>query len=286
MIRVSGAGFLAMMAVLAFSTPALARDLGASTRALGMGDAVHSLGMGLTGLYFNPATLNQEARYEVSSGYGYTQAGRAHGVHVGILDSQTNEQLGGAVAYTYGWSRSNGRSLDIHDVRAALCTILGQESWHIAIGAGFRYLKMTDTNLSVSGPTMDGGILLALQNLLFLGVSGQNLIPLSTTQAPRLLGIGLSTAPSIVRVGVDAVVDFESQDEVMVSPSAGVEVVIQNMLAVRTGFSWDRSLDQKRLGAGIGYMHTIFGLDVAYAHDLSHLSDWQVQGTLRFFIPQ
>ena len=273
-------GMLALLPALA-----MARDAGTSTRAFGMGDAVHALGMGLAGLYFNPATLVQQPMYEVNAGYGYQQLGGIHNVHASILDSQTNTRLAGAFGYTYGWSRKGGSDLNSHDIRAALASFVGEGDWRMAFGGGFRYVKVSDTGLSMSGPTMDAGILLAMQQMLFFGVSGQNLIAVSGKRVPRLLGIGVGTAYTFFRVGVDTVIDFETRDEATASPALGVEFVIQEMVAVRSGFTWDRVLGQKRLTGGIGYISKVVGLDVGYAHDLTHLSNWQLEASLRFFIP-
>lgn len=278
---------LAAGVVLALSWDAYAREPGASARALGVADAVHSIGFGTAGLYFNPATMSQIRQYAIDAGYGYDSTRGTHNAHVSIVDSQTNQDFGGGIGYTYFRSDRTPSEFQGHDVRAALCVRLGADSVSFGFGAGFRYLKVSGDLPSdrVSAPTLDLGALLGVSDRFFLGVAGQNLITFSSAHAPRLLGVGAGVSVSVVNVAASAVVDFESRPETVVSPSGGVEAVVFNAMALRAGFMWDRASEQKRVTGGLGYISQYVGVDVGYGHDVTDRDKWLVQSSIRVFLP-
>ena len=135
------------------------------------------------------------------------------------------------------------------------------------------------------GPTLDLGALLGVGDRFWVGVAGQNLISFSSVHAPRLLGVGTGLTIAPVNVGATAVVDFESRPETIVSPAGGVEVVLMNALALRTGFNWDRATDQKRMGGGLGYISQYVGVDLGYGHDVTGRDNWLIQASIRVFLP-
>ena len=285
--RVTLALLAATVLILVPGRSALGREAGASARALGLADAVQGLGFGTAGLYFNPAAMSQIRQYAIDAGYGYDATRGTHNAHVSVVDSQTNPDVGGGLGYTYFRSNREGHSFQGHDVRASLSARFGLESVSLAFGAGFRYLKVSGdlTQDKVSAPTLDLGALLGISDHFYLGVAGQNLITFSATHAPRLLGVGIGVSVSVVNIGGSAVVDFESKDHTIVSPSGGLEVVLANALALRSGFMWDRAMDQKRVTGGLGYISQYVGVDVGYGHDVSDRTRWVIQSSLRVFLP-
>lgn len=262
-----------------------ARTPGASSRALGMGDAVRALGLGTAGLYFNPACMSQMLQYAVDSGYGYQGLDRIHNFHVSISDSKTNPYVAGGVGYTYGQSQQTG--FKSHDVRVGLSTAFGDENLRAGVGAGYRYLRASDRNTFASTGALDVGAFLSYQGVLHIGVAGQNLISRSAKYAPKLFGFGFAITVKGVGIASDVVLDFDSRKSVTASPGFGFEYVVLGAVAVRAGFGWDRSQvpDKKRVTGGLGYISQYVGVDVGYAHDVRNKSDWIVESSIRIFLP-
>lgn len=299
--------FLSVLAVLVLSAPALARDDGASVRAAGMGEAVSSLGMGTAGLYYNPASMSQGMQYAIDVGYGYRSWANGHNAHVALVDSKTNPDLAGGSSYTYFYGTRNGHNVQKHDIRLAVSSFYKGSSFQIAYGGGFRYLKISgDEDDKFTG--FDLGLLFGISDLVWIGVSGNNLYWAKSPReqkkggtillggdsqgipyAPRSVTVGLGVVYSIMHLGVDVLMDLESKGPVTVMPKAGLELTLGQSFALRAGFFWDRvgdgTSDQKRITAGLGYVSEYVGVDVGYQHDVSHSSNWLIETSIRVFLP-
>lgn len=275
---------VAAVAVL-LPAAAFARDYGVSARATALGEAMTAIGMGVSGLNYNPAALAQGIQYSVNAGYGFDNVPGAHDFHVALADSQTNSTVAMGASYTLAKSTVSGASFLSHDVRAGLAAHFGGGGADVAIGGGFRYIKASGDVLSLSAPTIDLGLLLTVAQRFHLGVAGMNLVSVSGNYAPRLLNLGAGFSSSMVNVGVDVVFDFDSKGSMVVSPAAGLEFVAGGALAIRAGFTLDRVTDAKRVCGGIGYISQYVGADIGYSHDATSKEGWRIQGTLRVFLP-
>lgn len=320
---------ISVMALLAAPLAARAelpsRQVGASARALGMGDAVYALGLGTAGLYFNPACMSQFQQYAIDAGYGYQGPSASHNLHVSFVDSQTNPEFAMGAGYTLAMSRrkvnGNKEGFMIHDIRAGISTSVGTEGFQFSFGGTFRYLNMSGEDLSSpysesiragrdpSDPTVwnpgeldeferrkadprdmatfDLGILMNIQDLFYIGAVGQNLVTWSRHHAPRLLGIGIGFVWEMLDIGVGLEVDFDSRSKVQYNPSIGIEYVAGGVVPIRAGFAWDRVSypQQYRLGGGLGYISQYVGIDIGYAHDVAHSENWLIEASIRAFLP-
>jgi hypothetical protein len=305
--RVSGIfGIVAALALA--TTPALARENGAPARALGMGDAVRALGMGTSGLYFNPAGMAQTMSYAIDLGYGYKSFANGHNGHLSFVDSKTNQELAGGAGYSYSYADKGGMNTQTHDLRFAVASQFRSKSIQFCYGGGFRYMKVEQdasggiNDLNKWAPSMDLGVLVGFNDLFYIGVAAQNIITMQKVKgganllvrrpiAPRSVGIGLGINYSILHFGVDVDLDLESKgtNTVTPSPMAGLELTLAQMIALRAGFVWDRvgTFDhtQMRISAGLGYVSKYVGVDVGYAHDVTHVSDWMIESSFRVFLP-
>ena len=268
-------------------TPGEARTPGASARALGIGDAVRAIGLGTAGLYFNPACMSQVRQYAIDTGYGYQGEEGVHNYHASVVDSQTNPEVAAGFGYTYSQSNRTGVQRKGHDIRVALSGGFGDEALRFAVGAGFRYLRVSGQKAPVTMGSFDVGALLSVQGLFHVGVSGQNLVTRSTVHAPRLLGVGAAVSVSALQVSADVTVDFDSRPTTQASPAFGVEYVALGAVAIRAGFAWDRTAfpDQKRVTGGLGYVSQYVGVEVGYAHDVVHKENWLIESAVRVFLP-
>lgn len=299
--------FLSFLVVVVAALPALAREDGAPARALGMSDAVRTLGFGTSGLYFNPAAMSQGMQYAIDAGYGYRNWASRHNFHVSLVDSKTNPHVAGGVAYSYSRGTRDGTLTQTHDIRSGVSSSFRSKSVFFAYGGGFRYMKIsaknsknTRLNYDKWAPTLDVGVLLGVNDLFYIGVAGMNLIkmPVSKTlrttekgvpYAPRSVGVGVGIVYSILHFGVDVDIDLQSKDKATVSPMFGLELTLAQAIAVRAGFAWDRVgtivRDQKRISAGLGYVSKWVGVDVGYAHDVTRAENWVIESSIRVFLP-
>lgn len=272
--------------LVVLSTHIYARDPGLTPRALGLGDAVHAIGMGTSGLYFNPACMSQVTSYAIDVGYGYQGIGAIHDVHVSAVDSHlTNPELAGGVGYSHFRSEKTGAKVRGHDIRTALSSKVGKDRVIFAFGAGFRYLKVYSEEETLSAPTLDVGVLLMVLNQFYVGVSGQNLITMDRRWAPRRLGGGIGFRYNTIHLSSDIEVDFDSKEKVTVSPAAGIEFIALSSVALRAGYRWDRVYDNHLVSSGVGYISKYVGVDVGYAQDPKKKEDWIISGSVRVFLP-
>ena len=308
MPRVISPAFLAafLVAVLAAS-PALSREDGAPARALGMSDAVRSLGFGTSGLYFNPAAMSQSQSYAIDLGYGWRSWGKAHNGHISFVDSKTNPDVGGGAGYTYAYRKMGDVTTQTHDLRFAVSSQVRGKSVQFCYGGGFRYLKIersgpgTAYDMDKWAPTLDLGVLLGVNDFFFIGVAAQNMLKMPVAKSPRAqdrlpfgarsVGIGMGIQYSILHFGVDVDLDLQTRGEnkVTASPMVGLELTLAQSIALRAGFHWDRvsnlAHDQYRISAGLGYVSQYVGVDVGYAHDVMHSADYVIESSIRIFLP-
>lgn len=277
--------FFVIVLIAIQAKPTFSRDYGAPPRAMGLGDAVWALGMGTSGLYFNPATMGQITQYAIDAGYGYAQWSGTHDFHSALVDSQTNEMFPGGIGYTYFRSDRDGDSYEGHDVRAALAARFSFTDVTFSAGVTFRYLHVSGDIVNMNAATFDAGISLGISEHVFIGVVGQNLVHTPSRFTPRNLGIGLGLVWSPVGLMGGVALDFDSREEVLASPAGGIEVLAANMFAIRAGFVWERLLDQKRACVGLGFVSQYVGVDVGYTHDVTARDNWAVGASLRAFLP-
>ncbi|MBP7160953.1 hypothetical protein KBB45_06785 [Myxococcota bacterium] len=303
----NGVALIALVITVFMSFDAFARQDGAPARALGMSDAVRALGFGTAGLYFNPAAMSQAVQYAIDTGYGYRNWASRHNFHLSLVDSQTNPKLAGAMAYSYSRGKQDDSLTQTHDIRLALSSFVKGKNVFFAYGAGFRYMNVRVDNsknsrlsLNKWAPTLDVGLLLGINDIFYLGATGTNLIamPVAKTRvstergqayAPRAVGFGAGLVYSIVHFGVDIDLDLQSKEKPTVSPMVGLELTLARAIALRAGFVWDRvgdlKTDQKRVSAGLGYVSKWVGVDVGYAHDVTHAKNWVIESSIRVFLP-
>ncbi|MBP7126058.1 hypothetical protein KBD49_06810 [Myxococcota bacterium] len=298
---------LVLAILLAAALPARAREDGAPARALGMSDAVRSLGFGTAGLYFNPAAMSQVMSYSIDIGYGWRSWGGAHNAHLSFVDSKTNPDVAGGAGYTYAHRRKGDFTTQTHDLRFGVSSVVRGKGILFCYGGGFRYMKVerngpgTTYDMNKWAPTLDLGVLLGVNDLIFIGISAQNILKMPVAKAPqaqdriffgpRTVGIGVGLQYSILHWGVDVDIDLQSKgdNKATVSPMTGLEVVLAQTIALRVGFHWDRvsnlAHDQYRISGGLGYISRYVGVDVGYSHDVKHASDYVVESSIRVFLP-
>jgi hypothetical protein len=305
-VRAVGIAGIVVATVLA-SPVVPARENGAPARALGMADAVRAMSMGTSGLYFNPAGMAQVMSYAIDVGYGYKAWVAGHNIHLSFVDSKTNPDVAGGAGYTYSYANKNGIKTQTHDLRFAIGSQFRRGSIQFCYGGGFRYMKVqqdaTGNNYDLSkwAPTMDLGVLLGFNDLFYIGIASQNIISMPTAKgpkpqdryrfAPRSVGVGVGLSYSVLHLGVDMDIDLESKgkNKATISPMVGLEITLAQTIAIRAGYIFDRVGNlyhtQHRISAGLGYVSKYVGIDLGYSHDVTHVTDWMIESSIRVFLP-
>jgi len=274
--------------------PLTARDFGASTRALGMGDAVYAVGLGTAGLYFNPATMGQIIQYAIDAGYGYYAYNNVHDFHVSIVDSLSNRWVAGGVSYTMAKSLQEAKDFLLHDVRVGAAVGLGDPNeFKFFLGSTFRYLNVSGDLIPnevepVSMAAFDAGIVMDIKKFFHIGLVGQNLLSRSKVHAPKLLGTGIGFSALRFDMGVSVLINFSTRHYTTASPAIGLEYLAVDSVPIRVGFIWDKSRKDKdlfRATVGLGYVSKLVGFDCSFSHDLRHKNEYIIQGSIRFFLP-
>ena len=305
---------LAALIGLAWAGPAAAVDDVLPPRAMGMGGAVRASATGALGPLFNPAGMTTVRQYDLEAMYGFRVQDLGSTIHLAIVDSVTSRVSAG-VYYTFIHGNPKlvldvpGRPTEAlregHETGLSLAMNLGQ--W-FAFGMTAKYTRMqtevanpnapkmnaepstepksfildTSTSTAIAnGFTMDAGALFNIGQSFRIGVTGHNLIPLRSTEAPIGVGIGLSYQyGSVFLISADAKIDFDKyrergkrgeQGEWIPGPNkiggrvgVGLEYLIAGAVPIRAGFAYDTAMPGSFLSLGAGYVSARFGVDLGY----------------------
>ncbi|MFO0746811.1 MAG: hypothetical protein U1F43_14230 [Myxococcota bacterium] len=277
----------------AFAPPTRAqnREDGAPAEALGAGDAVYASVWGPASIYFNPAGLLRVPTVMFEAAYSYLEGKDGHGFGISGMDSKTNSLAAIGVAYSYITGAPHGVDRDGHQFRLGLGT--GYQSGDVGLyaGVGGRYLNLTIGSDDDKTPTehddvdhwtIDAGLILDFAHVIKLGVVGQNLIDMKTTEAPRGLGVGLSFLFNTIEVGADIDIDLTGELESVKQYAFGIDYGFGEVFHARAGFQVDQLHDEERATFGLGYSTPDLAIDVGYATAFSEPTDMVVSVSLRF----
>ncbi len=266
-MRLSLTFFGAALAVALVASPAAAREDWFEPASLGMGGAVRILGGDIAAVRLNPATMVGTPTYYVGVGYIYFGREKSHVFSTGAYDSKTS-------AFGLGSSYSINIYTPVVDPASDLNWYVPDEAvedrhtthrWEIAVAYGllerrinFGLSARVLRHVNALKPnslrfTIDTGIVFRPIPILGIGVSAQNLFPTKDERFPTRLSGGVALAlPKLLDVGVDAVIDFTSQDTIRVDVHAGAAVRIAQVILVRAGYYGDRGFKDNYVTWGLG----------------------------------
>jgi hypothetical protein len=113
-----------------------------------------------------------------------------------------------------------------------------------------------------------------------VGVSGHNLIDIAKRDFPRYYVGSLNLVSGVV----SAAADLRWQPGRVGSPftvATGAEVILGNLIPVRAGWNWDVATQTHSLSAGLGFMISGGGVDVAYMQGLFGRGSSQLALTIK-----
>ncbi len=255
-------------------------------RGAGTGNSHTAVASGVDSLYQNPAGVARAPMYVLDGAFTFTPQGAL--MSAGVVDSKLNPQLAAGVGYTYFIGRGEHENLSGHDVKAAIGIPVVPEQ--ISVGAGIRYLRITDTDLPeptgeddedaqllIHGVTIDAGVNFQAADIFHLGLTGENLIDhcsddercRGSTPTRISGGVGIGEETGFMFSG-DVSLDLTSSTEgPLFDFGAGAEYLVAGVVPLRLGYEHRAFLDRHLISAGGGWRSEEVGVDLAYRHDLN-----------------
>ncbi len=314
---------VAILAPLLWALPAKAQEDFVGARALGMGEAMRATASGGQAAILDPSAIALQRQYAIEVMYGIKAETLGHELLVSIVDSVTS-RLAAGLYYEYinsqpklGFNWAGGRiergqlHREGHVASLSLAVPLGR----FILGSNIKYVNI-DVNGdlpkgtspstlefdSVNGVTFDVSLLLQASSKFNVAVIGYNLWDHGSRETPLSLGMALGFVPSqIVVINFDAVLNFTGYKSLNVDNTVtpaktsqggkttgrmglGTEIFLGRKVPLRFGAVYDTALTSTYLTGGIGYMSTMFGVDLGYRGKVQGGVENMAMVGLRFFV--
>jgi hypothetical protein len=234
---------------------------------------------GNDGLYLNPGAIAARKRYAIEAG-----------VLVDRRGSETVDRFIGGSAVD---SMSSPVTAGVSYLRAQEGTHTGNVFHGALAGPVARnlFLGVSGKWLSVDGPrsssaaTVDAGVLWQVSELVSVGGTGYNLVPIANDAiAPMGAGAGLAVGSDrSFQVTADWRADFDRTGETTNRYAAGAEVLLARLVPLRAGFMRDETLDTSWWSVGAGLVTAGVALDVGYRQSVDAASARTIAATLKLF---
>ncbi len=281
----------AVLAIALAASPAEAREDWFEAGSLGMGGAIRVLGGDVAAVRLSPASMVGKPTYYVGVGYVYFGREKSHVFSTGAYDSKTSA-FGRGSSYSgpiytpivdpasdLNWYVPDETIQDTHTThRWELAAAYGLLERRINFGLSARILRHVNALAANSMRfSLDTGVIFYPLPILGVGVSAQNLIPTKDERYPTRLSGGLALAlPKILDLGVDAVIDFTSQEKIKVDVHAGLAVRLFQVFLVRAGYYGDRGFLDNYITWGLGIeiaADRSFGFDYGMRIEVGPIDD-------------
>ena len=228
-------------------------------RTLGLSAAI-GVPSGNDGLYLNPGAIAARKRYALEGGIlldrrGGTTADRFLGGSV--VDSESSPVTAG-VSYQRA-------QLGVYTGNVVHFALAGPLAEKVYLGASAKWLSLGGRR-DVTAVTADVGLLWQVADLVSVGVTGYNLVPIANTDVAPMgtgAGIALGTDRSFQVTG-DWRADFDRRGKTANRWAAGAEAFLRELFALRAGVMKDEVLDTTWWSAGAGLVSQTIALEVGY----------------------
>ncbi len=244
-----------------------------------------SAGIGAPGsndaIYLNPASIAARRRYSIEAGAVVERRG----------SENANRFLGGSVVDSQSAPLTAGVSYQraqegAYTGNLSHLALAGPLMDRFLLGVSGKYLSLSGP-IPVSAVTMDAGILWQVADMVSIGVTGYNLIPISNPAvAPAGAGAGIAIgSDTSFQVTGDWRADFDRLDKTANRYAAGFEWLLRSLVVVRGGWMKDEVLDTSwwSVGGGLVAQHGI-ALDVGYRQSIESPSARTLGASLKFFV--
>jgi hypothetical protein len=283
------------------TSPELAYESGEipSARVVGMGGALHALGVSTPSLSLNPANMPMARVYHIEALGAFSPEAKRQTYGLAVVDSILNSsRVAGGVLGTWSEMDPSGMHRTWTDLRGGLALPLGE---HVALGATGRWLRVeqavaagpfgpslvsdgTPNGPIVNAFTFDAGATAAIGDALRIGVAGHNLTNPGTALAPTTGAAGVGYGTRDFALEADGLLDFTTYGGVRGRVMLGGELFVADHYALRAGWRYDGGVGVHTPSLGFGYVDPRWSVEMAVRHDLisDHASTFGVL-SLRYF---
>lgn len=233
--------------------------------------AHQAVASGNEAIFINPAALALNRRYAAQIDYAYggppSAAWSGHGLMASIVDSVSNPSLPTGIAYRHLWLGKGKKRVQGSVVDLGMGFSLHE---NFAMGGtltyyGYRRGEEENYTHQISA---DLSAMLVFENFS-LALAGYNLLGFDTPEGPRAYGAGMAYGNDrAFRLALDYRIDHYS-DQLVHIIAAGGEYLLDEVMPVRLGYTWDTSLKQGFISGGLGFVSQNFGADVGARWDPS-----------------
>ncbi len=266
-------------------------------RSLGLAASIGAAS-GNDGLYVNPGAIAARKRYAIEGGALVDRRGAEtvdRFLGGSIVDSESSPVTAGA-----SYLRAQQGSYTGNLVHFALAGPIAEGFY---LGVSGKYLSLTGatvTATTAAGPvqvklkdvtavTADAGVLWQVAELVSLGVTGYNLVPVGNEAvAPMGMGAGIAIGSDrSFQVTGDWRSDFDERGKKGATNrwAAGAEALLFNAIPVRAGYTRDDILDTAWWSAGVGLINANgVALDVGYRQSVDDPKARTIAATLKVFV--
>ncbi|MEI9953949.1 MAG: hypothetical protein WDO74_34485 [Pseudomonadota bacterium] len=239
--------------------------------------AVRALSNSTEALFNNPANMSAARVYHLSAlAQIWPEAGR-QSYGVAAVDSVgSSARVGGGIGATYNTQDTNGINRNWTDIRGAISYPLSDQFY---LGLGVHYMRLrqngqgplgaslASSGLSgdfiVNGFSFDGAATFKPADGLAISIVGVNLNNPGNTFQPTSVGGGVGYGKELFSIEADVVADFTTWDSTKLRAMAGGEYLAGDHFPLRVGYRYDEGAKNHSLSAGLGYIDTSFGAEIA-----------------------
>jgi hypothetical protein len=237
----------------AFARPAAAQIVD-NPRGAAMGTAVRGDPLGTSALEYNPAGMSRAYLYTLEGHYFRGGPGDRNVVGVAVVDSKTQPALAVGVGYGFEFT-DGGADLEVqgHDIKLGFASALVPKKVHAGLTLNYLTYEFEGAD-PLDGFTLDAGMLFSITPALHLGLVGHDLINLDHPSKPRRAGGGVAYTGALLTLDVDALVDFDSQDDPKPVVATGLEILAAETVPLRLGYEWDGARETQWVSGGVGFI--------------------------------
>ena len=228
-------------------------------------------------LFNNPANMSASRVYHLNAlAQIWPESGR-QSYGVAAVDSVgSSARVAGGLGATYNTQDTSGINRKWTDIRFAMSYPFSDQLY---LGIGGRYLRLkqngqgplgpsvASSGLSgeyiVSGLSFDAGATFKPTEGLALSVVGVNLNNPGNTFQPTSVGGGVGFGIDSFSLEGDVLGDFTTWDKTKMRAMLGGEFLAGDHFPLRAGYRFDEGAKSHSLSAGLGYVDTAFGAEIA-----------------------
>ncbi|MDX2052876.1 MAG: hypothetical protein SFV15_10820 [Polyangiaceae bacterium] len=269
-----------------------------TARIAGTAQSQRALSNSASALYSNPANIVATRVYHIAGLLElHTPEAQRRTLGLAAVDSVTNGSIGAGLGLNWSRQDTEGINRDYMDARLAIAAPVSDS---LAIGVGGRYLKLKQLGQGplgvslassglgadpiVSDLGLDAGATVKLTPEFSIAAVGMNINNPDNGFMPTSASLALGLSLPNVAVGADLTFDFTTWQKTTLRPALGVEALLGDNFPVRAGYRYDEGARSHAVAAGVGYLDTSIGIDIAGRRVVSGDTSTAFMATFTYFL--